>query len=67
MKWTYISEGLPEEDGPYLICAKNANRQIPLLITVWYYSDYGWSLSPSIRVNQIYAWMPLPKPPEVNK
>ena len=62
MKWHYVSKELPKKDALYLIAVLSADK--PFVNMAWYDPNYGWSLIQRRWIENIYAWMPIPKPPE---
>ena len=53
-KWIPCSEGLPEEDGGYLITCGIFNQRV---VAVAHWNKKFWSVK-----SDIHAWMPLPDP-----
>ena len=64
MEWIAIKDRLPEKDGPYLVFAESADPNKPFIQIAWCEpNDYGWSLIPTVWVNALTHWMPLPTRP----
>lgn len=77
--WIPVTERLPEETGAYLVWMLWPEDECPVLSIVHYDADaeafgeweeyydrqtLGWAGSEFKRIEKVYAWMPLPEPPE---
>ena len=63
MKWTKISkDGLPKEDGTYLIYAPSCAKIVPLMVTAWYNTISEWDSLPPVWAKAITHWMKLEVP-----
>jgi len=63
MEWTEIEkDGLPKESDTYVIYAPSCAKIVPLVVTAWYDTDYGWGNLPPAWAKAITHWM-KPEPP----
>ena len=63
MNWNKVSESLPTENGLYIIFAKSLDKEKPLLMTVFFDTEAGWSL---VRpwAKAVSHWMSMPAWPD---
>lgn len=63
-QWIPCSERLPAKTGHYLCSFKKPNRIDNIFVDLAYWTGGRWY---GYLANEINAWMPLPKPYEVEK
>ena len=76
--WIPVTERLPEETGSYLVWMRWGDYESPVYSIINFdkdceafgeweeYNDpvsFGWAGSDFIEIENVYAWMPLPDPP----
>ena len=65
MEWIAIKDRLPKKDAPYLVFAESADPKKPFIQIAWYNPlGMSWSLIPTVWINAITHWMPLPRRPK---
>lgn len=68
-KWAYqwfrCDRELPAKEGAYLIYAKSADPDKPLIHEAWFNTKTNsWELIPSLWAKAITHWMFMPNPPK---
>lgn len=82
VKWIPVTERLPEETGFYLVWMLWPHDETHVHAIINYDADceafgeweeyydpvsLGWAGSDFIKIENVYAWMPLPEPPMIEK
>lgn len=56
--WTPVTEGLPEEDGEYLVTQLPGYEGAEISVEKWFFDKHGGGFGSDLAV----AWRPLPPP-----
>ena len=64
-EWIPVEDRMPTEPGKYIVCAVENRRFIRT--TTAYSSGNGFYMTGRIAHWKVTHWMPMPKPPEVDK
>lgn len=60
-QWTPCSERMPEENGEYLVCVSDWNKNIYIEVYEYCVSHNEWNDGDLCGL-RVMAWMPLPEP-----
>lgn len=65
MKWTPVSEGMPNQNKQFLVQYKNGEMDVVYCSDVnpfWTNLKTDWHWVGTVQFAKVVAWMPLPKP-----
>lgn len=68
--WVSVKDRLPRDQDIVIVAINDDSGDTPYKYTYfgWYMSEAKcWIVDDEIRRGEVYAWKPLPEPPEVSK